>query len=60
MNLKTKQRHYRVAQKEIEQAPNKGVFIENDKKQLYTIFAGVILVFTFIQGLVIGYFIGRD
>ncbi|HOQ16556.1 MAG TPA: hypothetical protein PLL17_08015 [Defluviitaleaceae bacterium] len=60
MNARTQQRHYRVAQKEIEHAPNKGIFIENDKKQLYAIIAGVILVLTFIQGLIIGLFISRD
>lgn len=60
MNNKNKNRHYRVAQKEVEQSPSKGIFIENDKKQQYIIFAVVMFVFTFIQGLIIGYFASRD
>lgn len=60
MRSETKKRHYRVAQKEVAQSPSKGVFIENDKKQQYILFAVGMFIFTFVQGFIIGYFVSRD
>ncbi|NLK21427.1 MAG: hypothetical protein GX308_04970 [Epulopiscium sp.] len=60
MYTKAKKRHYRVAQKEVEQSPAKGIFIENNKKQQYILFAVGMFVFTFIQGFIVGYLVSRD
>ncbi|NLM12570.1 MAG: hypothetical protein GX209_02330 [Epulopiscium sp.] len=60
MRSESKKRHYRVAQKEIEQSPSRGIFIANDKKQTYILFAIGIFIFTFIQGFILGYFVSRD
>ncbi|HHW67319.1 MAG: hypothetical protein PWP07_1569 [Epulopiscium sp.] len=60
MRSEAKKRHYRVAQREIEQSPNKGVFIANEKKQTYILFAIGIFLFTFVQGFILGYFVSRD
>lgn len=60
MYSESKKRHYRVAQKEVAQAPSKGIFIAKDKKQQYLLFAVGMFLFIFIQGFVIGYFTSRD
>ncbi|WP_058485637.1 hypothetical protein [Defluviitalea phaphyphila] len=59
MAAKTKKRHYRVAQKEVS-SPNKGIWIENDKKNQYILLAIGLFIFTFIKGFIIGYFVSRD
>lgn len=60
MRSESKKRHYRVAQKQVEQAPSKGVFIANEKKNQYILFAIGMFLIIFIKGFIIGYLVARD
>lgn len=53
-------RHYRVAQKEVEQAPQKGTFVKNEDKHKLCICALLFVMIVFIKGFVIGYLLGRQ
>jgi len=52
-------RHYRVAEKEMAQAPSKGTFVPDDKKnKLIALFVAVVLL-TYFKGLFLGYLFGK-
>ncbi len=52
-------RHYRVAEREAEQAPHKGTFITNEKKSKLFVGLGLLAAFLYIDGLVMGYLFGK-
>ena len=51
-------RHYRVAEKQVQQNPYKGTFIPNGDKTKLGIFAAGVLLF--VLGLLIGAVANRD
>lgn len=53
-------RHYRVAEKQIEQSPLKGTYITNKDKPKIAAAAGVVGVLVFLLGLLLGVLIDRD
>ncbi|MFV0503672.1 MAG: hypothetical protein ACK5LT_06875 [Lachnospirales bacterium] len=55
-------RHYRVAQKEIQEDPKykNGIFIEKDEAKKILLFSSLIVLLVFIKGLIIGSFLKRD
>lgn len=52
-------KHYRAVQKQIEQAPSKGIFIPNKQKPRLYILAAAIGAVIFLKGLLLGYLAGR-
>lgn len=59
MQNENPRRHYRVAQKEIEEASETTMF-HAGKKQKYMMFAVGMLLVTFIQGVIIGFLVSRN
>lgn len=53
-------KHYRVAKKEAETAPNKGIFISNEHKKKGLIILSVFIAVVFVKGFLFGYIAGRD
>lgn len=53
-------KHYRVVQKKIAQAPSKGIFISNCKKNKCLLFGAAALIFVFIKGVLLGYLLGKN
>ena len=49
-----RRRHYRVAQREAQHKPARGIFISNKKKSKVAVIASVILAAAFIKGILIG------
>ncbi|MCL2873635.1 MAG: hypothetical protein FWE29_01735 [Defluviitaleaceae bacterium] len=54
-----KRRHYRVAQRESQQNPARGIFIPNKKKKKIFSVAALFLVGAFIDGIILGCLISK-
>lgn len=54
-------RHYRVAKKKIEENTKaaKGFYVSDENKQKYAIVAAIVVVATFIEGLIFGFLFGN-
>ena len=54
-----KRRHYRVAQRETQQKPARGIFIPNKKKAKIAVIAALILIGAFIDGIIVGCMVSK-
>ncbi len=52
-------KHYRAAQREIEQSENKGLLIPEDKKLLVLLGIVTVILGAFVKGLFFGYLAGK-
>ncbi len=52
-------RHYRVAKREVMQAPTKGVFVPKEKKGKIIALGILLIVAAYLKGMIIGHLITK-
>lgn len=55
-----RRRHYRVAEREAEQNPSRGIFVPNKKRPKFMVIAAIALAVAFINGLITGLLISKN